>query len=83
MAATTATTIYGCHYGPLLPGPGKQAAGRFLILSYFYGFLILRSEQVAGTPTVRRVGRWRMAYGFIYMCIHVYMYLCVHAYAHV
>ena len=36
----------------LLPGPGNQAAGRFLILSYFYGFLILMSEQAAGTYSV-------------------------------
>ena len=46
----------------------------FLILSYFYGFLILRSEQVAGTYSVARPlvadpeGLW--------ICIHVYVRVC-------
>ena len=38
----------------VLPDPGNQAVGRFLILSYFYGLLILRSEHVAGTYSVAR-----------------------------
>ena len=52
-----------------LHGPGNQAAGRFLILSYFYGFLILRSEQVAGPNGVarRQVADSRRAYGRAYM----------------
>ena len=73
----------------LLPGPGNQAAGRFLILSYFYGFLILRSEQVAGTYGVarRQVADSRRAYGCAYMCervyICMYMCVCVHVFVHV
>ena len=68
-----------------LPGPGNQAAGRFLILSYFYSFLILRSEQVAGTySTVWRVGIWWIDGGLmnLYICVCMYMYVCVHEYAH-
>ena len=58
-----------------LPGPGNQAAGRFFILSYFYGVLILRSEQVAGTYSVarRQVTDSRRDYGFVYMYMHVYV----------
>ena len=50
-----------CNNVLLLSGPGNQAAGRFLILSYFYCFLILRSELVAGTYCVacRQVAVWR------------------------
>ena len=60
----------------LLPGPGNQAAGRFLILSYFYSFLILRFEQVAGKYCVARqqVADSRR-------CIYVRAYAYVHLYA--
>ena len=37
------------------PGPSNHAAGFFLILSYFYGFLILRSEQLTSTYCVARL----------------------------
>ena len=62
----------------LLPGPDNQAARRFLILSYFYGFLILRSDRVAGTYSLARpqVADSRRAYGFVYMCMHVYVRVC-------
>ena len=76
----------------LLPGPGNQAAGRIVIVSYFHGFLILKSEQVAA-PTVSRVRRWRIAGGLmdvhmyahvrICICVCIYMYMCVHVYTHV
>ena len=55
------------------PLPGNLAAGRFLILSKFYCFLILRSEQVAGTNSVarRQVADSKRAYGFVYMGMRV------------
>ena len=54
----------------LLPTPGNQAAVTFLIQSYFYGFLNLRSEQVAG---IYSVADRRRAYGCAYyMCMHLY-----------
>ena len=58
----------------------SQAAERFLIYSYFYGFLILRSEQVAGTDSVarRQVADGRRAYG----CVYIYVYICVNEYAY-
>ena len=57
----------------LLHGPGYQAAGRFLIISYFYGFLILMSVQVDGTYSVahRQVADSRRANGCAYRCAHV------------
>ena len=76
------------------PAPGNQAAKRFLISGYFYGFLILRSEQVAGTYGVarRQVADSRRTMDvyiqFIHMCADVciyvcmYIYVCVHVYAH-
>ena len=71
----------------LLPGPSNQAAGRFLILSYFYGFLIFRSDLVAGISSVarRQVADSGMAYGFVYICVCMYMYctcvwVCKHMY---
>ena len=77
----------------LLTGRGNQAAGRFLILSYFYGFLILRTEQVAGTYCVarRQVEDSRKALGDAYMfahvcfciCVCMHMYMCVHVYRNV
>ena len=59
-----------------------QAAGRFLILSYF-GCLILRSEQVAGNYSVakRQVADSRMAYRFVCMCAHGCICICfLHVY---
>ena len=40
-----------------------QTAGRFLMLSYFYGFLILRSRQVASRQVAGTysVARWQVA----------------------
>ena len=65
------------------------------MLSYFYGFLILRSEQVAGTYSVARL-QVAMVGGHIdvYICVHtahvcicIYvcmnMYMCVGVCAHV
>ena len=68
----------------LLPNPGNQAVGRYLILSYFYGFLILRSEQVAGTYSVarRQVEDSQRVYE-LYICVYMYKYVYVHVYAHV
>ena len=70
------------HY--LLPGPGNQAAWRFLILSYLYGFLILKSEQVTGTYGVahRQVADIRRAWMCIYVCTRVYIhvYACICTY---
>ena len=62
----------------LLPGPSNQAAGRFLIFSYFYGLLILRSERVAGNYNVarRQVADSRRANEFVYMCMHVKVREC-------
>ena len=53
-----------------------QAAGRFLILSYF-GYL--RSEQVAGNYGVARqqVADSQMAYRFVCMCALVCICICV------
>ena len=67
----------------LIHGPGNQAAGRFLIFSYFYGFLILRSEQVAGiySLTSRQVAVSRRGYGFVYMRMQwlcTYVCMCMH-----
>ena len=53
----------------LLPGPGNQAVGRFVIMSYFYGLLSSRSKQVAGTYGVtRRQVADSPPYGCAYMC---------------
>ena len=64
----------------LLPGSGNQDAGRFFILSYFYGFLIIRSEQELA-PTVWRIGRWRIAGRpmDVYRCVHTYVYVYLYA----
>ena len=62
----------------LLPSPSYQAAGRFLIFSYFYGFLILRSEQVAGTYGVAcwQVADSRRAYGCAWVCAPMCLCIC-------
>ena len=54
-------------------GSFNQAAGRISILSYFYGLLILRSAQVAGTYSVarRQVADSQRACGCVHMCAHV------------
>ena len=83
-----------CYSQPFiqLPAPGNQAAGRFLILNYFYGFLIIiRLQQEADTYGVarRQAADSRRAYGCVYMCAHVWICVClymdmyVHVYAHV
>ena len=65
----------------LLPDPGNQVAGRFLILSYFYGFLFVRSEQIDGTYCVAH-RRWRIDGGhievYVYVCTGMHMYMCMH-----
>ena len=71
LSSRTSFTILSCN----------QAAGRFLILSHFYGFLILRSEQVAGTYSValRKMANIRTAGGpmALYICVFMYMYVCM------
>ena len=60
----------------VLHGPGNHAAaGRFLILSYFYGFFILGSDQVAGTYSVAPEGHPKPE--DLWMCMHAYEYVYV------
>ena len=88
--------VLGTTWSWVLPGLGNKAAGRFLILSYFYCISILICDQVAGTYGVTRlqVADSRRAYGYVYMSahvytVHVYVYVyiyidtCVHVYVHV
>ena len=72
--------MYGLLFtGPgLLPGTGNQAAIRFLIISYFYCLLIVRSEEAPGTYGVarRQVADGRRADGCPYMRVRIYIYKC-------
>ena len=56
----------------LLHGPGNQAGGRLLILNYFYGFLILRSEKIAGTHICGESAGCE----FVWLCICVCLWMC-------
>ena len=68
----------------LQPCLGNQAAGRFLILSCFYGLLILRSEQLASAGGGGLTeGLWICIYVWAHVCVCVciYVYIYIYIYA--